>query len=115
LLLSHLIRAPLTDDAEYSVDAGDWKYAEPVGQLSDAKTEKHDFKVAPEADKDGSPASEHTVVVRVHDHYNMGAGGKGKVGRQPSAAKQPHGSARTYVAWAIRCRALAHPCRHYPN
>ena len=58
--------------AEYSVDAGDWKYVEPVGQLSDARVENYDFKVAPEADKDSS--SEHVVVVRVYDKYeNMGA------------------------------------------
>ena len=45
---------------------------EPVGQLSDAKVENYDFKVAPEADKDSS--SEHVVVVRVYDKYeNMGA------------------------------------------
>jgi hypothetical protein len=59
--------------AEYSVDAGEWKYVEPVGQLSDAKTENYDFKVTPEEGKDG-PASEHVVVVRVYDRYeNMGA------------------------------------------
>jgi len=58
--------------AEYSVDAGEWKYVEPVGQVSDAKTEDYDFKVAPEAGKD--VASEHVVVVRVYDKYdNMGA------------------------------------------
>jgi hypothetical protein len=58
--------------AEYSVDAGEWRYLEPVGQLSDAKTEDYDFKVAVDADKDGS--SEHVVVVRVYDKYeNMGA------------------------------------------
>jgi hypothetical protein len=60
--------------AEYSVDAGEWKYVEPVGQLSDAKTESYDFKVAPEAGKDGAVSSEHIVVVRVYDRYdNMGA------------------------------------------
>jgi len=60
--------------AEYSVDAGDWKYVEPVGQLSDAKTENYDFKVTPEAAKDGAASSEHVVVVRVYDRYeNMGA------------------------------------------
>ncbi len=60
--------------AEYSVDAGDWKYVEPIGQLSDAKSEQYDFKVAPEAGKDGAAASEHVVVVRVYDRYdNMGA------------------------------------------
>ena len=34
--------------AEYSVDAGEWKYVEPIGRLSDAKTENYDFKVTPE-------------------------------------------------------------------
>ena len=58
--------------AEYSVDAGDWKYVEPVGQLSDSKVENYDFKVELEAAKD--PASEHVVVIRVYDRYdNMGA------------------------------------------
>jgi hypothetical protein len=58
--------------AEYSVDAGEWKYVEPVGQLSDAKAEDYDFKVALDAGKDA--ASEHVVVVRVYDKYeNMGA------------------------------------------
>lgn len=58
--------------AEYSVDAGDWKYLEPVGQLSDSKTESYDFKIAVDAAKDDS--SEHVVVVRVYDKYdNMGA------------------------------------------
>ena len=60
--------------AEYSVDAGEWKYVEPVGQLSDAKSENYDFKIAPEPGKDGSPVGEHVVVVRVYDRYdNMGA------------------------------------------
>jgi sugar lactone lactonase YvrE len=57
--------------AEYSVDAGDWKYVEPMGQLSDAKAEDYDFTVALDAGKD---AVEHVVVVRVYDKYdNMGA------------------------------------------
>jgi hypothetical protein len=59
---------------EYSVDASDWKYVEPVGQLSDAKIETYDFKVTPETAKDGTGSSEHVVVVRVYDRYdNMGA------------------------------------------
>ena len=58
--------------AEYSVDAGDWKYVEPVGQLSDAKTEDYDFTSPLEAAKDAE--AEHVVVVRVYDRYeNMGA------------------------------------------
>ena len=58
--------------AEFSVDAGEWKYVEPVGQLSDARVEDYDFKVALDAGKDA--ATEHVVVVRVYDKYeNMGA------------------------------------------
>jgi hypothetical protein len=58
--------------AEYSLDAGEWKYIEPVGQISDAKTEDYDFKVPLQPAKDAS--SEHVVVVRVYDKYdNMGA------------------------------------------
>jgi len=58
--------------AEYSVDAGEWKYVEPVGQLSDSKAEDYDFKVAPDSTKNA--ATEHVVVVRVYDRYdNMGA------------------------------------------
>lgn len=57
--------------AEFSVDAGDWKYVEPTGQLSDSKTEDYDFKVPVEP---GKEASEHVVVVRAYDKYdNMGA------------------------------------------
>jgi hypothetical protein len=65
--------------AEYSVDAADWKYVEPVGQLSDAKTEDYDFKVPlekvqPAAASQNTSTSEHVVVVRVYDRYdNMGA------------------------------------------
>ena len=60
--------------AEYSVDAGEWKYVEPVGQLSDAKTENYDFKTPLETTKEGGASSEHVVVVRVYDRYeNMGA------------------------------------------
>ena len=58
--------------AEYSVDAGEWKYVEPVGQLSDAKVEDYDFNVALAAAKDA--VAEHVVVVRVYDKYdNLGA------------------------------------------
>jgi len=63
--------------AEYSVDAGDWQYVEPVGQLADSKTASYDFQVAvpsganpthlPEATK--IPA-EHVVVVRVYDRFD---------------------------------------------
>jgi len=55
--------------AEYSLDAGDWQYIEPVGELSDARRETYDFHV-------NVPASEteHVVVVRAYDRYdNMSA------------------------------------------
>jgi hypothetical protein len=54
--------------AEFSVDAGDWKYVEPVGQLSDAKTEDYDFKAGIESGKD--EGQDHVVVVRVYDRYD---------------------------------------------
>jgi hypothetical protein len=51
--------------AEYSVDAGPWQYVEPVDQISDAKTESYDFRVAmPTTD------SEHVVVVRSYDRFD---------------------------------------------
>src|SRR5581483_5101882 len=31
------------DRAEYSIDAGDWQIADPVGQISDYKIENYDF------------------------------------------------------------------------
>src|SRR5579864_3787346 len=54
--------------AEFSVDAGEWKYVEPVGQLSDSKAEDYDFKIASEPGKDAG--AEHVVVVRVYDKYD---------------------------------------------
>jgi hypothetical protein len=54
--------------AEYSIDAGDWKYVEPVGQLSDAKSENYDFRIPIESPD--QEASEHVVVVRVYDKYD---------------------------------------------
>jgi hypothetical protein len=63
--------------AEYSVDAGDWQYVEPAGQLADSKTASYDFQVTmppsanfgrlPEAKK---MSAEHVVVVRVYDRFD---------------------------------------------
>ena len=70
--------------AEYSIDAGDWKYVEPTGQLSDAKIEDYDFMVPLEAAKDAE--SEHVVVVRVYDKYeNMGAAKTLLKGKSPGS------------------------------
>lgn len=56
--------------AEFSVDAGDWQYISPVGQLSDSKMESYDFKVPVPAGGN----KEHVVVVRAYDQYdNMAA------------------------------------------
>ncbi|HUO16616.1 MAG TPA: hypothetical protein VMX38_16635 [Verrucomicrobiae bacterium] len=58
--------------AEFSIDAADWSYIAPVGQLSDAKTEDYDFALPLTSEKTGE--SEHIVVVRVYDKYdNMDA------------------------------------------
>jgi sugar lactone lactonase YvrE len=54
--------------AEYSVDAGDWQFVEPVGQLSDSKNENYDFE-APIPTGTSGPV-DHVVVVRVYDRYD---------------------------------------------
>ena len=67
--------------AEYSLDASEWQFVEPVGQLSDAKAENYDFRASPPAmpSTPESPASakdvaagqlEDVVVVRVYDRYD---------------------------------------------
>jgi sugar lactone lactonase YvrE len=54
--------------AEYSVDAADWQYVEPVGQLADSKSASYDFQVAVPAA--GKMFAEHVVVVRVYDRFD---------------------------------------------
>jgi hypothetical protein len=54
--------------AEYSVDAGDWQFVEPVGQLSDSKNENYDFDAPIPAGTSGPV--DHVVVVRVYDRYD---------------------------------------------
>jgi hypothetical protein len=73
--------------AEYSLDAGDWQYVEPVGQLSDFRVENYDFTAPmpgtenkgaaqePAADSGRKPnanasAQEHVVVVRIYDRFD---------------------------------------------
>jgi len=71
--------------AEYSLDAGDWQIVEPVGQISDSKTESYDFRVPVPQDegksgsasksspKTSASSDEHTIIVRVYDRFeNMG-------------------------------------------
>ena len=60
--------------AEYSIDADDWQTAEPVGQISDYKTESYDLTVPMPAVEPNAPSvTEHTVVVRALDRFeNVG-------------------------------------------
>ncbi len=71
--------------AEYSIDADDWQIVEPVGQISDSKSESYDFRVSVPQDegqsasagksswKAGGASGEHTIIVRVYDRFeNMG-------------------------------------------
>jgi sugar lactone lactonase YvrE len=62
--------------AEYSIDASDWQFVEPVSQISDSKTERYDFHAALATDPQNPKNifGEHVVVVRVYDRYdNMGS------------------------------------------
>jgi sugar lactone lactonase YvrE len=62
------------DHAEYSIDASDWQYVDPVGQLSDSKTENYDFLAPapsdPNSAKSDAAGIEHVVVVRAYDRYD---------------------------------------------
>jgi hypothetical protein len=71
--------------AEYSMDAGEWQYVEPINQISDDKTETYDFRIPlPESQTDppGDKAPvarasvEHVVVVRSYDRFDNMATGK---------------------------------------
>ena len=61
--------------AEYSIDADDWQFVEPVGQLSDSKSVSYDFRV-PLPQSSGPDSSEHVIVVRVYDKYDNEASAK---------------------------------------
>jgi hypothetical protein len=82
--------------AEYSVDAGEWQYVEPIGQLSDYRIENYDFSIPVPGGHNGTVAStvdpappqaktkhasamaesrtpitgEHLIVVRVYDKFD---------------------------------------------
>jgi hypothetical protein len=56
--------------AEYSVDAGPWRYLEPVGTISDSLTARYDFVATiPPATAPVADAKEHVIAVRVYDRY----------------------------------------------
>ena len=57
--------------AEYSLDAGPWKFIAPVGGLSDSKHEHYEFSMPASIFED--KAGEHLLTVRVYDRYeNVG-------------------------------------------
>jgi hypothetical protein len=62
--------------AEYSLDGGDWQFVEPVGQLSDSKTEDYDFRVpVPQLEPApplmaGNSSNDHVVVVHAYDRFD---------------------------------------------
>jgi hypothetical protein len=57
--------------AEYSLDAGPWKYVEPVGGLSDSKREHYELEIS--LDTPVAKLAEHLITVRVYDrHDNVG-------------------------------------------
>jgi sugar lactone lactonase YvrE len=61
--------------AEYSLDGNDWQFVEPVGQLSDAKSEDYDFHVSvPPVEAQppivGPVTPDHVVVVRAYDRFD---------------------------------------------
>ncbi len=65
--------------AEYSLDGSDWQFIEPIGQLSDSKTEDYDFRItvprteAVPPPMAGSTSNDHVVVVRAYDRFdNLG-------------------------------------------
>jgi hypothetical protein len=68
--------------AEYSIDAGEWQFVEPVGGLSDYRVENYDFSVPlpqPKSNAEArknTAAGEHVVVVRVYDLYDNLAAAK---------------------------------------
>ena len=54
--------------AEYSLDAGPWQYIDPVGVLSDSKTEHYDFRIS--VDAESGKTGEHLITVRAYDRYD---------------------------------------------
>jgi WD40 repeat protein len=68
--------------AEYSIDAEGWQFVEPVGQISDSKTESYDFRApmpedsvhpavkTPLAATNAAGQLEHVVVVRAYDRFD---------------------------------------------
>lgn len=66
--------------AEYSLDAGPWQYIDPIGQLSDSRTEHYELHLS--LDAPGGKLGEHLITVRVYDRYDNAAVDKTVVAAQ---------------------------------
>ena len=67
--------------AEYSIDGGPWQFISPVGELSDAQTERYDALVdlpSPPPAGTTSPG-QHVIAVRVYDRVDNMASTKAVV------------------------------------
>jgi hypothetical protein len=53
--------------AEYSLDAGPWRYIEPVGGLSDSRREQYDILISVPAE---AKTGEHLIAVRAYDRQD---------------------------------------------
>ena len=83
--------------AEYSLDAGPWQYIEPVGKISDARTEHYSLRVPLDAASDID--SEHLITVRAFDRYENLAAAKKVI---PATEMQPKYSMRFELFFAAR-------------
>jgi hypothetical protein len=54
--------------ASYSLDLGPWQYIEPVGKISDSKTERYEFRIS--LDVESGKVGEHLITVRALDRYD---------------------------------------------
>ena len=54
--------------AGYSLDAGPWQHVDPVGMLSDSKSEHYEFHIS--ADVQDGKIGEHLITVRAYDRYD---------------------------------------------
>jgi hypothetical protein len=56
------------DRAEYSFDAGPWQHVDPIGKISDSKTERYNFTIP--VDATAAKTAEHLITVRAFDRYD---------------------------------------------
>ena len=58
--------------AQYSIDGGDWVIVRPKSGISDAPEERYEFSIT--LPPGATPGTEHSVAVRVYDHFdNVGS------------------------------------------